>query len=282
MTGESGTGKELVARLVHEESGRRAESFVAVNCGALSESLLESELFGHVRGAFTGAMKDAPGLFVVADKGTLFLDEVGEMSLAMQAKLLRVLQEGEVRPVGGTKVRKVDARIVAATHRDLEELVREGRFREDLYYRLYILSIHMPPLRAREDDIVVIARALLARVAPRKSLGPDAVAWLLGQRWPGNVRELKAVLEAAAVYSDGPVLTAEAFAPRRAPERARKAPEEAPSDDVPEDLARVEAWAIARSLRRHRGNVAAAARALGIGRATLYRKMAEYGLAPAR
>jgi transcriptional regulator with GAF, ATPase, and Fis domain/tetratricopeptide (TPR) repeat protein len=282
VTGESGTGKELVARLVHDESGRRGESFVAVNCGALSESLLESELFGHVRGAFTGAMKDAPGLFVVADKGTLFLDEVGEMSLAMQAKLLRVLQEGEVRPVGGAKVRKVDARIVAATHRDLEELVREGRFREDLYYRLYILSIHMPPLRAREDDIVLIARALLDRVAPGKSLGPDAIAWLLGQRWPGNVRELKAVLEAAAVYSDGPVLHAESFAPRRAPEVPKREREEPSLEGVPEDLSRIEAWAIGRSLRRHQGNVAAAARALGIGRATLYRKMTEYGLTPPR
>lgn len=283
ITGESGTGKELVARLVHDESSRKSQAFVAVNCGALSESLLESELFGHVRGAFTGAMKDAPGLFLVADRGTLFLDEVGEMSLAMQAKLLRVLQEGEVRPVGGTKVRKVDARIVAATHRNLEELVREGKFREDLYYRLYILAIHMPPLRAREDDIVPIAKALLGRIAPEKKLGPDATAWLVGQAWPGNVRELKAVLEAAAVYTDDDVLGAESFAPRRAPGRVKVVQAASPEvEAIPESLERLEAWAIERSLRRHDGNVAAAARALGIGRATLYRKMAEYGLEPRR
>ncbi len=282
VTGESGTGKELVARLVHDESARRRESFVAVNCGALSESLLESELFGHVRGAFTGAQKDAPGLFVVADKGTLFLDEVGEMSLAMQAKLLRVLQEGEVRPVGGAKVRKVDARIVAATHRNLEELVREGRFREDLYYRLYILAIHLPPLRAREDDIVPIAKALLARIAPEKKLGPDATAWLLGQPWPGNVRELKAVLEAAAVYTDASVLGAEAFVPRRSTSLAPRDRVDLEETAVPENLERIEAWALARSLRRHEGNVAAAARALGIGRATMYRKMTQYGLVAPR
>ena len=277
ITGESGTGKELIARLVHDESSRKHQAFVAVNCGALSESLLESELFGHVRGAFTGAMKDAPGLFVVADRGTLFLDEVGEMSLAMQAKLLRVLQEGEVRPVGGTKVRKVDARIVAATHRNLEELVREGKFREDFYYRLYILAIHMPPLRAREDDIVPIAKALLERIAPEKKLSPGATAWLVGQGWPGNVRELKAVLEAAAVYSDDDVLGADAFAPRRGPVRAKALQTTAPEvEAIPETLERLEAWAIERSLRRHDGNVAAAARALGIGRATMYRKMTEY------
>jgi transcriptional regulator with PAS, ATPase and Fis domain len=228
-------------------------------------------------------MKDAPGLFLVADRGTLFLDEVGEMSLAMQAKLLRVLQEGDVRPVGGTKVRKVDARIVAATHRNLEELVREGKFREDLYYRLYILAIHMPPLRAREDDIVPIAKALLGRIAPEKKLGPDATAWLVGQAWPGNVRELKAVLEAAAVYTDDAVLGAEAFAPRRAPGRAKALhPVSSEVDAIPESLERLEAWAIERSLRRHDGNVAAAARALGIGRATMYRKMTEYRLEPRR
>ena len=204
------------------------------------------------------------------------------MSLAMQAKLLRVLQEGEVRPVGGSKVRKVDARIVAATHRNLEELVREGRFREDLYYRLYILAIHLPPLRAREDDIVPIASALLARIAPEKRLGPDATAWLLGQPWPGNVRELRAVLEAAVVYSDSAVLGADAFTPRRAPGLAPRDRVEREEHALPENLEHLEAWAIGRSLERHEGNVAAAARALGIGRATLYRKMTQYGIVAPR
>ncbi len=206
VTGESGTGKELVARIVHDESPRARGPFVAVNCGALSESLLESELFGHVRGAFSGAHRDAPGLFTVAHGGTLLLDEVGEMSLGMQTKLLRVLQEGEVRPVGGERARKVDVRVIAATHRALERMVEAGSFRQDLYYRLHVLPVHVPPLRVRGDDTLLLARALLAEVAPKKRLSPEAAAWLVAQPWPGNVRELRAVIESAAVLGEGDVL----------------------------------------------------------------------------
>ena len=274
VTGESGTGKELVARAIHDESARARGPFVAVNCGALAEQLLESELFGHVRGAFTGAERDAAGLFAVAHRGTLLLDEIGEMSLAMQAKLLRVLQEGEVRPVGGGATRRVDVRVIAATHRDLDALVRDGRFREDLFYRLHVLTVHVPPLRARGDDVARLARRFLERIAPERRFAPAAVAWLVEQQWPGNVRELKAVVEAAAVLSESDVIGAEAFArPRVMPRGARA------TDALPLRLDELEAWAIERALERHGGSRAAAARALGIGRATLYRKLAEHGVA---
>jgi DNA-binding NtrC family response regulator/tetratricopeptide (TPR) repeat protein len=277
ITGESGTGKELVARAIHDESARSAGPFVAINCGALAEPLLESELFGHVRGAFTGADRDAPGLFVVAHRGTLLLDEVGEMSLGMQAKLLRVLQEGEVRPVGGGKTRKVDVRVIAATHRNLEELVATGRFREDLYYRLHVLSAFVPPLRAREDDVLLLARHFLENVAPDKRLGPDAAAWLLAQAWPGNVRELRAVIQSAAVLCDGPVIGQESLHPRSAGGTGTRPPRR--DEGVPERLEELEAWAIERALERFGGSRVKAAKSLGIGRATLYRKLAMYGIA---
>jgi DNA-binding NtrC family response regulator len=275
ITGESGTGKELVARAIHEESARASGPFVAVNCGALAEGLLESELFGHVRGAFTGATRDAPGLFVVANGGTLLLDEIGEMSLPMQAKLLRVLQEGEVRPVGAARSRKVDVRVIAATHRDLEEMVHTRSFREDLFYRLHVLTVHVPPLRARGDDVVLLARKFLERAAKGKRLGPDAAAWLVAQPWPGNVRELRAVIEAAAVLVEGDVLHARDLAP---PPRKGHSRNTAHLPRIPERLDDLEAWAIARALERHGGSRAKVARALGIGRATLYRKLATYGL----
>ncbi|MBL8606484.1 MAG: sigma 54-interacting transcriptional regulator [Myxococcales bacterium] len=275
VLGESGTGKELVARALHDQGARAARPFVAVNCAAIPESLLESALFGHRRGAFTGADRDEPGLFVVADTGTLFLDEVAEMSLPMQARLLRVLQDGEVRAVGGTAVRSVDVRVVAATHQDLHGLVQRGRFREDLLYRLDVVSIQVPPLRARGDDVVLLARAFLAAAAPRKRLAPDAVRWLLAAPFPGNVRELRAVVEAAAVLCDADViarrdLEAEGRGSRRAPRSAGSL-----------DLAELEAWAIEQALARE-PSAAAAARALGIGRATLYRKLEALRLAPPR
>ncbi len=274
VSGESGTGKELVARLLHDESPRHGGPFVGVNCGALAESLLESELFGHVRGAFTGAARDAPGLFVVADGGTLLLDEVGEMSLAMQAKLLRVLQEREVRPVGGGLARRVDVRVVAATHRDLEEMVQKKQFRQDLFYRLQVLTLHVPPLRVRGDDIVRIARKVLAELAPDKRLAPDAVAWLLSQSWPGNVRELRAVIESAAVLAEREVIDAAVMTPRAGGKKAARVE----TARVPERLEELEAWAIERALVKHRGSKIRVAEALGIGRATLYRKMIAYGL----
>ncbi len=273
ITGESGTGKELVARVIHDESPRKSRPFVAVNCAAMPEALLETELFGHLRGAFTGAERDALGLFAVADGGTLLLDEVGDMSLAMQAKLLRVLQDGEVRPVGGRTSRKVDVRILAATHRPLRELASRGSFREDLFFRLDVLSVHVPPLRARGDDIVLLARHFLQAIAPTKAFGPDAATWLLAQAFSGNVRELKALVEAVAVLTEARIIHRSDLAAKNERRPARSVPR-----DVPERLEDLEAWAIQQALHREQGSLARAARSLGIARATLYRKVALYGL----
>jgi transcriptional regulator with GAF, ATPase, and Fis domain len=200
--GETGTGKELVARALHEHGRRRGKRFVAVNCAAVPANLLESELFGHQRGAFTGAIADRPGQFVVADGGTLFLDEIGDMPLEMQSKLLRVLQEGEVRAVGSNRVQKVDVRMVAASHKDLTNLVREGRFRQDLFYRLNVVAIELPPLRDRGPDLPLLVRAFLERLArqqgrPTPELSERALAALVAHRWPGNVRELENELSRA-------------------------------------------------------------------------------------
>jgi transcriptional regulator with PAS, ATPase and Fis domain len=202
VRGESGTGKDLVARAIHELSPRAGGPFISENCAAIPETLLESVLFGHVRGAFTGAVRDHPGHFVAAHKGTLFLDEIGDMPLAMQAKLLRVLQEGEVRPVGGSKVRRVDVRVLAATNQDLEAMVAKGRFREDLYYRLDVLQVGLPPLRDRGPDILLLARHFLAeagrRDGRRRTLSPAAEKVIAEARWPGNVRQLQNEMQRAA------------------------------------------------------------------------------------
>jgi transcriptional regulator with GAF, ATPase, and Fis domain len=210
--GESGTGKELIARALHDLSPRRAQPFVSENCAAIPETLLESVLFGHVRGSFTGAVRDHAGHFAAAHKGTLFLDEIGDMPLAMQTKLLRVLQEGEVRPVGGNEVRKVDVRVVAATNRDLEQLVGAGKFRQDLLYRLNVLQVRLPPLRERGDDVLLLARLFLQKAAAAGarslSLGRDAEAILRQARWPGNVRQLQNEMQRVAALADGPVVTA--------------------------------------------------------------------------
>ncbi|MCK5940391.1 MAG: sigma 54-interacting transcriptional regulator, partial [Planctomycetes bacterium] len=206
--GESGTGKERVAQAVHELSPRRAQPFVAENCAAIPDTLLESVLFGHKRGAFTGAIKDHPGHFLAAHKGTLFLDEIGEMPMPMQAKLLRTLQEGEVRAVGDSKVRKVDVRVIAATNQDLERAVKEGRFREDLYFRLNVLRLSLPPLRDRGDDIVVLARRFLAEACRRSGralrLSAAAEQELGKRRWPGNVRQLQNEMQRVSALTDGP------------------------------------------------------------------------------
>ena len=207
--GESGTGKELVAGCLHRLGPRGDKPFVAENCSAIPENLLESTLFGHVKGAFTGAVRDHPGTFVAAHGGTLFLDEIGDMPPAMQAKLLRALQEGEVRPVGGDRVRKVDVRVVAASHRDLPSMVREGSFREDLLYRLAVLRVDVPPLRDREADIVLLAEQFLARAAAGRDLALDDATReaLAAYDWPGNVRQLQNEMQRLATLADGPYVT---------------------------------------------------------------------------
>ncbi|MEL6906812.1 MAG: sigma-54 dependent transcriptional regulator [Planctomycetota bacterium] len=207
VQGETGTGKELVARALHEHGPRKSARLLAENCAAVPENLLESELFGHVKGSFTGATQDREGHFVVADGGTVFLDEIGDMPLPMQAKLLRVLQDGEVRPVGANRSRRVDVRVVAATHRDLVAASRDGAFREDLLFRLNVITVHLPPLRERAGDVARLVRALLPRIADdvgrEATISPDALAALEAWSWPGNVRELENELQRAVALSSG-------------------------------------------------------------------------------
>jgi DNA-binding NtrC family response regulator len=275
ITGETGTGKELVARAIHAHGVRRAKPFVAVNCAAIPAELLESELFGHKRGAFTGAISDRTGAFRDAAGGTLFLDEIGDMDAAMQAKILRALQEREVTPVGG-KPTMVDVRVIAATHRDLRTSVREGRFREDLFYRLHVVPIELPPLRERLADIVPLAELFLTRVGKR--LGADAAARLLTHSWPGNVRELKNAMERAAVLVRGDVVKADGLGFIAAGKPPDSVAIDWPDEDIPSAIARLEAMLIRRALMRSDGNRAEAARALGIHRQLLYAKMKRYGL----
>ncbi|MGE0145540.1 MAG: sigma-54 interaction domain-containing protein [Planctomycetota bacterium] len=217
IRGESGTGKDLVARILHQLGPRAARPYVAENCAAIPETLLESVLFGHVRGAFTGAVRDHEGHFVAAHRGTLFLDEIGDTPLPMQAKLLRALQEGEVRPVGGQKVRKVDVRVIAATNRDLEALVAAGKFRQDLFYRLNVLELWLPPLRDRGEDVVLLARRLLALGAERSGrtvrFDADAEARLLSASWPGNIRQLQNEIQRLLAMVDGPIIAARDLSP---------------------------------------------------------------------
>ena len=217
ITGESGTGKERVAHAVHEISRRSKQAFVAENCAAIPATLLESVLFGHKRGAFTGAVNDHPGHFVAAHRGTIFLDEIGEMPLPMQVKLLRVLQEGEVRAVGASLARKVDVRVVAATNQDLEDAVKQGRFREDLYFRINVLRLSMPPLRDRGDDIALLARRFLAEASTRTgrplTLSQAAVDVMLSAKWPGNVRQLQNEMQRLSALADGPEVRANELSP---------------------------------------------------------------------
>ncbi|PYQ11299.1 MAG: hypothetical protein DMH00_08635 [Acidobacteria bacterium] len=270
IQGESGTGKELVARAIHFNSPRRTKRFFTENVAALPESLLESELFGHVRGAFTGADQDKAGLFELADGGTLFLDEVGEMSLALQSKLLRVLQEGEIRPVGSGKTHKVDVRIVAATNGDLKAMVAEKRFREDLYYRLNVVTLTLPPLRQRKEDLPLLIDHFMEKNAREKGM-PHVLAILSRHNWPGNVRELENTLSRLALFAEGPMLTLSDLA--KDPELLDRIADLPGGRKVPEPhLSRSE---LRRALKASAGNRSQAAALLGISRATLFRRIRE-------
>lgn len=283
ITGESGAGKERIARLIHDQSSRANGPFVAVNCGAISESLLESELFGHVRGAFTGATADRPGLFEAATTGTLLLDEVGEVSPSMQVKLLRVLQEREVRRVGENRSRRVDVRVLAATNRELIQVVGGGTFRQDLYYRLKVIELRVPPLRERKDDVLPLARVLSAEFGVRMKrkltgLSPAVADQLLRYHWPGNVRELENAMERAVALAQGSRIELEDL-----PEEVRDAVplKAAPSGPI-RPLEEIEKEYILSSLEQNGGNQTRTAEQLQIGSATLYRKLKSYGLIAGR
>jgi two-component system response regulator HydG len=285
LSGESGTGKELVARALHEQSHRAAGRFVGLNCAAMPGELLESELFGHVRGAFTDAKNGRDGLFEQANDGTLLLDEIGEMPLDMQPKLLRVLQERQVRPVGGNVSVPVTARVIAATNRDLEGEVEAKRFREDLFYRLNVVQIHIPPLRARGNDILLLAEHFVHKFASRSgksitSISSDAQRTLLAYDWPGNVRQLENSIERAVALTRGEQIQVDDL-----PERVVRFNGSArAADDVDLEhvltLDQVERRQIERAIRQHHGNKTRAAKALGIDRRTLYRKLERYDGAP--
>ena len=286
LQGESGTGKELIARAIHGNSPRRDKPFVPVNCGALPDTLLESEMFGYEKGAFTGAVGTKTGLFESASGGTLFLDEVGELGQALQVKLLRVMQDHEVRRVGGTHSIKVDVRIIAATNRDLEQFVKEGKFRDDLFYRLNVVRITLPSLTERQEDIPMLAHYFLQKCAtgtttPVRGFHPDTMELLNRYRWPGNVRELENAIERAVSLSHGPLLTPDDLpaAIRQAPIHADAKPE---SPDVTEPvcltLEEVEKRHLVRVLKETKGNKVKAAKILGIDRRTLYRMAERFAL----
>jgi DNA-binding NtrC family response regulator len=275
--GESGTGKEFIVRMLHDLSERAARAFVSVNCAALPEPLLESELFGHVRGAFTGAVRDKTGLFELATAGTLFLDEIGEMAPAIQAKLLRALQEGEIRKVGSERSTRVNPRVIAATNRDLRAQVAAGAFREDLYFRLGAFVITVPPLRDRREAIPTLVQHFL-RAATRKmkkevrGISSEAMTLLMGYRWPGNVRELEHAIQRAVILAHGPTVTV-----RELPPEVRSPPPDT-AGDATLDLREQERNMIGRALERFGGNRKRAAQALNISTVTLWRRMKQYGL----
>jgi DNA-binding NtrC family response regulator len=274
VTGEHGTGKEVVARAIHAASERRGKAFVAVNAGGLSDGVLESELFGHVKGAFTDAKADRTGCFELADGGTLFLDEIANMPHGQQARLLRVLQTGEFHPVGSSRSRSVDVRVLAATNADVAKAAAEGRFREDLLYRLNTVEIRLPPLRDRREDIADLAGAFLARANARSGMtrrfSPAAMAALLGHSWPGNVRELEHVVERASLLATGDEIGADDLVLRVRTDGAPRL------EDM--TLEQVERYLIERALATQGGNVSEAARALGLSRSAMYRRLASLGV----
>lgn len=286
VTGESGTGKGVIARQIHQNSTRADGPFIPVNCGAIPENLMESELFGHMKGSFTGADKARKGLFLEADKGTIFLDEIGELPLALQVKLLHVIEEKTVRPVGGEQAKRADVRIVAATNRDLSQMVAEGRFREDLYFRLSVFHVHAPPLRERRQDIPGLVRFLLQRGAKRLNNGgsisvdPDVEEILSAYDWPGNVREMENVVDRALILADEGRISRADLPPqiaRVAPAGNNGAAMLAESgDSLRDQVRRFESSVICKAISEAGGDRRAAAQKLGIGLSSLYRKLEEY------
>ena len=278
IQGESGTGKELVARAIHEHSPRSGGRFFSENCSALSESLLESELFGHVRGAFTGADRDRKGILELADGGTLFLDEIGDMSVRMQSKLLRALQEREFRPVGGKQTIRVDVRVISATNRSLRSLIRENQFREDLFYRINVITLTLPALRERRDDIPNLVEHFLSRIAsetgiPRKQITPGALQLLSGHDWPGNIRELENVVQRAMALSDGMEIQADDL-----PDRIRHLMITEESPHYSSAGKGGEQLMIEKALHNFEGDKTRASRFIGWSRPKLYRRMRFYGI----
>ena len=281
IRGESGTGKELVARAIHFNSDRKTKKFVAVNCGALTETLLESELFGHIKGSFTGAQSDKRGLFEEANGGTLFLDEIGDISTGLQVKLLRVLQEGEIKPVGSNSQVKVNVRIVAATHRNLEDMVEQGRFREDLFYRLKVIELEIPPLRERKEDIAELASAFLKTYSSRlkkkvNEISKEGLQSLFNYTWPGNVRELEHQIERAVALTSSSVLTADDFNFTQTAVSEMRLNHASGGEQ--RSLEEMEKAHILSVLKQVDYNKSKASEVLGIDRATLYRKAQKYGI----
>ena len=283
VLGESGTGKELIASALHHNSPRRSHPFVSLNCAALSDTLLESQLFGHMRGAFTGAISNQKGLMEEADGGTLFLDEIGDVSPAVQAKLLRVIQERDFIPVGSTRAKKVDVRFVAATNKDLQREVAEGRFREDLYYRLNVIGINLPPLRDRPEDIEPLARHFLRRFAARMAkditdISPEGLEALQSYPWPGNVRELENVMERAVILTNGSAISADVIPLRSVRTQTAPLSTQAPPRPTMVPLEEMERQHIEAVLKGNNYNKSRTAEVLEISRRTLDRRIADFGL----
>jgi len=284
ITGESGTGKELIAGLLHSLSPRAAGPFMTLNTAALPATLLEAELFGYEKGAFTGAQQRKPGCFELADGGTLLLDEIGDMPLEIQAKLLRVLQDGTFERLGSTRTLQADVRIVAATNKDLSQAVAEQRFRADLFYRIHVITLHLPPLRQRREDIPLLVAHFLRKYAqqnakPITAIGQQALQRLQAYPWPGNVRELENVIERAVVLAQGSMIGMEDLPPELQDQEPVSIPEQHVVLSADATLAQIEREAIVQTLQRHAGNRQVAARVLNIALATLYRKLKEYNLA---
>jgi two-component system nitrogen regulation response regulator NtrX len=284
LMGENGSGKEEIARLLHAQSPRREGPFIEVNCAAIPEELIESELFGHQKGAFTGAVRDQKGKFREAHGGTLFLDEVGDMSLKTQAKVLRALQEGRIEPVGGGGAVAVDARVIAATNKNLEEEIKAGRFREDLYFRLAVVPLRVPPLRERAEDVLPLAEAFSERIArqygrPSKRLGPDAKDALLRHDWPGNVRELKNLMERAVILGRGADIAAKDLGPLAARHISEPDPFSFPEfASMKEARDWFEAAYIQREIKLQNGNMTRVAERVGMDRSNLYKRLKALGI----